>query len=456
MAKTPLHILVLAAGEGTRMRSSMPKVMHEVAGLPLLIHVLNAAKMVGAQKLSVIVGPGREDVKKQVRQSAPASRLFVQKQRLGTGHAVLQARAALQGASGQLIVAAGDTPLLRPESFQAIAEKLAAGADVVVGAFETPQPEGYGRILTKGVQATAIVEEKEASAAQKKITLVNSGIIGFRSEKALQLVKAIGRSKHTGEYYLTDAIAIAHGKGLRVEVANIPMEDTLGVNTRMQLSDAEKVMQQRLRKQAMENGATLIAPETVFLSHDTQLGEDVVVHPHVVFGKGVVVESGAQVLSFSHLEGARVGKNARIGPFARLRPGTKIGAGAHIGNFVEVNRSTIAGGVDANHLSYIGDAEVGKGTNIGAGTITCNFDGANKHKTKIGQDVFIGSNSTLIAPLKIGDEALVAAGSTIQKNVPPGGLVFGRVKEQVVKPKQGALKIRANKKTRAARKAKQG
>ncbi len=435
------------------MRSAKPKVLHEVAGLSLLDHVLRAAKAAGSTDTIVVIGPGREDVTKCVKNFDAKAALFVQAQRLGTGHAVLQAEKALKGMKGHVIIAAGDTPLLRPETFQAICKKLDDGADVVVGAFELENPFGYGRVIMEGNRVTAIVEEKEANAAQKKITLLNSGMIGFAAEKALAILKAIKKSKKTGEYYLTDAIAIAHGNGLRVEAASVPTEDTLGVNTRAQLSQAEAVMQQRLRERAMANGATLIAPDTVFLSHDTKIDEDVTIAPHVVIGKGVTIESGAEILSFSHLEGVSVGRGARIGPYARLRPGSKIGAGAHIGNFVEVNRSTIAAHVDVNHLSYIGDADVGEGTNIGAGTITCNFDGANKHKTKIGRDVFVGSNSTLVAPLKIGDEVLVAAGSTVTKDTPSGSLVFGRVKEQTIKPKQGAAKIRANKKARAARKA---
>lgn len=454
MAKRQLTTLILAAGEGVRMRSATPKVLHHVAGKPLLAHVLDAARAAGSTATGVVIGPDREDVKALVKAQNPKAAVFIQNKRLGTAHAVLQAEKSLKKAKGDLIVLYGDTPLLRAETFSLIREKLAAGADVVIGAFETSAPTGYGRIARKGGRIISIVEEKEASVAEKKITLVNGGIMGFRAAIALPLIKAIGRSKTAREYYLTEAVKLAHDRGLRVDVAFIPIEDTLGINTRRQLAEAEQAMQQRLRRKAMDEGVTLAAPETVFLSSDTQFGGDVVIAPYVVIGPGVKIGDGAKILSFSHIEGARIGKGARIGPFSRLRPGTKIGAGTHVGNFVEVNRSQLGAGVDANHLSYLGDAEIGEGTNIGAGTITCNFDGANKYKTKIGRDVFIGSNSTLVAPLSIGNEVLIAAGSAITRNVTNGSLVFGRSDKQVSKAGRGATKIRADKKARAERKAK--
>jgi bifunctional UDP-N-acetylglucosamine pyrophosphorylase/glucosamine-1-phosphate N-acetyltransferase len=454
MAKIPLTTLILAAGEGTRMRSSKPKVMHEIVGQPLLAHVLEAAKEAQSANLGVVIGPHHEDVKTLVQARAPKAIIAVQKNRLGTAHAVLQAEKFLKKAVGHIIIAYGDTPLLRAETFLLVNQKLKNGADVVIGAFETISPKGYGRIIKKDGKVIAIREEKDATSAEKAITLVNGGVMGFRAGKAYELIKSIGNQNKAREYYLTQAVMLAYNQGLRVDVALIPEEDTMGVNTRIQLSEAEKIMQQRLRRKMLENGVTLIAPETVMLSHDTIIEQDVVIAPYVVIGPGVKIEKGAKILSFSHLEGVIVRKNARIGPFARLRPGTVIGEGAHIGNFVEINRSLIAANVDVNHLTYLGDTEVKQGTNIGAGTITCNFDGAVKSKTKIGKDVFVGSNTTLVAPLNIADETLIAAGSVITKDVAAGHLAFGRVKEQVNLPKRGAQKIHANKKARMKRKAK--
>lgn len=454
MAQQSLSVLILAAGEGTRMRSTRPKVLHEVTGRSLLSHVLAVAKSAGAGAIGVVIGPQRDDVRTLITEQMPEAYIAVQEQRLGTGHAVLQARDFLKNAKGQLLIAYGDTPLLRPESFAMLQHKLQAGADVVIGAFETANPHGYGRLIGQSGKIMAIREEKDASEAEKKMTLVNGGLMGLRAEIAVSLVEALSNENKAGEYYLPDIIKLAHEQNLRIDSALIPEQDTLGVNTRAQLAEAEALMQQRLREKAMNEGVTLVAPDTVFLSADTQFAQDVTIGPHVVIGPGVKIASGVEVLSFSHLSGVNIGENARIGPFARLRPGSKIGPNSHVGNFVEINRSMIAAGVEINHLTYLGDTVVGEGTNIGAGTITCNFDGGLKHATKIGKDVFIGSNSTLVAPLDIGDEVLVAAGSTVTKNAEKGGLVFGRVREQVVLPKRGAEKIHDNKKIRAERKAK--
>ena len=436
------------------MRSARAKVLHQVAGRSLLAHVLAAASASGAEHIGVVIGPGRDDVRDEVLAVSKNAQCFTQAERRGTGHAVLQARAMLQNAKGALVVAFGDTPLLRSESFKALAQKLQEGADLVIGAFETANPAGYGRLVFEGGTLAEIVEEKDADAQQKKLTLVNGGVMAVKGEHALALVEAIDSKNAAQEFYLTDLVKLAHARGLKVDVVQIDEQDTLGINTRAQLAQAEHIMQQRLRQQAMANGVTLIAPETVFLNHDTQLAQDITVHPHVVFGAGVNIESGAEIFSFSHLAGVVVKTDARIGPFARLRPGSEIGAHAHIGNFVEINRSTIGAHVAINHLSYIGDADVGAQTNIGAGTITCNFDGGSKHATQIGRDVFVGSNATLVAPLSIGDQSLIAAGSVVTKDVVGGAMVFGRVKEQVALNGKGAQKIEANKAVRAARKAK--
>jgi bifunctional UDP-N-acetylglucosamine pyrophosphorylase/glucosamine-1-phosphate N-acetyltransferase len=455
MAKLPLTTLILAAGTGTRMRSSRPKVMFELAGKPLLLHVIRVAEAAQSAKLGVVIGPDHDEVRALIETCAPKVHVAVQENRLGTAHAVLQAEELLKEAKGHVLVIYGDTPLLRAETLLLVSQKLSAGADVVIGAFKTENPAGYGRIIQKGEKVIAIREEKDASAQEKTIKLVNGGVMGFRSEKALALIQGIGNKNKAKEYYLTEAVALANAQGLQVDTVLIPEEDTLGVNTRAQLAVAEQLMQQRLRKKLLENGVTLVAPESVFIARDAVIEEDVTIAPYVVIGPGVKIGRGTQILSFSHLEGAVVGKNARIGPFARLRPGTVVGEGAHVGNFVEINRSTLGSHVDVNHLTYLGDTEVGQGTNVGAGTITCNFDGAMKFKTKIGADVFVGSNTTLVAPLNIGNETLIAAGSIVTKDVPAGNLVFGRVKEQVSLPDRGAQKIRANKKARAARKAKE-
>ncbi len=454
MVKTSLTTLILAAGEGTRMRSSRPKVMHELAGLPLLAHVLKAALEAQTASLGVVIGPHHDEVRALAAKFAPKAILAVQKDRRGTAHAALQAESLLKKAKGDLIIVYGDTPLLRPETFSLLREKLRAGADVVIGAFETKMPFGYGRILCKNNRVYDIREDKDASEKEKRITLVNGGVMGFRAEIAYGLIKSVGNKNRAKEFYLTETVALAHEKGLRVDIALIPEEDTLGINTRAQLAQAEQVMQRRLREKAMADGVTLAAPETVIFSADTIIGEDTVIAPYVVLGPGVKIGKGVQIMSFTHLEGVEVHDNARIGPFARLRPGSVIGEGVRIGNFVEINRSRLGEHVSANHLTYIGDADVGAGTNIGAGTITCNFDGAAKFKTKIGKDVFIGSNATLVAPLDIGSEVLIAAGSTVTKDIPAGHLVFGRVKEQVSLSGRGAQKVRANKKARTARRAK--
>ncbi len=454
MEHETLTVLVLAAGEGTRMRSVHAKVLHHVAGKSLLAYVLSAAEASGAEKIGVVIGPGRDDVRAEVLSQCAHAQLFVQTDRRGTGHAVLQARPLLETSKSAVIIAFGDTPLLRASTFKTLAAALQKGADVVIGAFETATPTGYGRLVYEGNKVAAIVEEKDTSAAQKKLTLVNGGVMALNARYALPLIEAIDSKNAAQEFYLTDVVKLAHARGLNVDVVQIEEQETLGINTRAQLADAEQLMQRRLRHQVMMNGVTLVAPDSVFLSHDTQLAQDVVIHPHVVLGVGVSVESGVEIFSFSHLAGVAVKDGARIGPFARLRPGSEIGAEAHIGNFVEINRSTIAAHVDINHLSYIGDADIGAHTNIGAGTITCNFDGGSKHATQIGSDVFVGSNSTLVAPVSIGDKSLIAAGSVVTKDIESGAMVFGRVKDQVALAGKGAQKIDANKAVRAARKAK--
>jgi bifunctional UDP-N-acetylglucosamine pyrophosphorylase/glucosamine-1-phosphate N-acetyltransferase len=411
------------------MRSAVPKVLHKVGGRTLLGHVLAAAKASGAKTIDVVIGPDRDDVAAEIRRQVPSAGVYEQRERLGTAHAVLSARAAL-AAGNDLIVAFGDTPLVRAETFKLLSEALSGAAVAVLG-FRPESPHGYGRLLMDGDQLAAIREEKDATDSERRIGLCNAGIMAFSGEHALSLIEAIGNENAKREFYLTDAVAIARARGLNVTVREAPEEEVMGINDRAQLAEAEAELQKRMRIAAMESGVTLAAPETVFFSADTKLGKDVTIEPNVVFGPGVVVKDGATIKAFSHLEGAEVGEGASVGPFARLRPGTKLGAKTRIGNFVEVKAATLAEGAKANHLSYIGDASVGANANIGAGTITCNYDGYDKNRTEIGDGAFIGSNSALVAPVKIGTGAYVASGSVVTDDVPADALALGRGRQTV-------------------------
>jgi bifunctional UDP-N-acetylglucosamine pyrophosphorylase/glucosamine-1-phosphate N-acetyltransferase len=426
---TPTTILILAAGEGTRMRSALPKVLHKVGGRSLIAHVLEAAKASGAKALDVVIGPEREDVAAEVRSRTTGARVYIQRDRLGTAHAVLCAKQAL-GNGNDLIVAFGDTPLVRAETFAMLAYALKDAAVAVLG-FRPENPQGYGRLIQEGGNLVAIREEKDTSKAEKKITLCNAGIMAFSGKHALPLIEAIGNNNSKREYYLTDAVAIARSKNLNVTVREAPEEEVMGINDRTQLAQAEAELQKRMRKAALESGVTLAAPETVYFSADTKLGKDVTIEPNVVFGPGVVVKDNATIRAFSHLEGAEIGEGAVVGPYARLRPGTKLGAKVKIGNFVEVKAATFGDGAKANHLSYVGDASVGANANIGAGTITCNYDGYDKHKTEIGEGAFIGSNSALVAPVKVGKGAYVGTGSVVTDDVPADALAVARERQSV-------------------------
>ena len=422
--------IVLAAGKGTRMKSALPKVLHKIAGAPMIAHVLSAAQAAGIGKTSLVVGPGMEDVAKVA--TAPKLQVFVQAEQLGTADAVKAARQAFEDFKGNVLILYGDTPLLRAETLDAVRDELDGGADLVVIGFEAENPIGYGRLLLddRG-RLAAIREEKDASDAERALTLCNSGIMGFRSGKTLLgLLGRIGKNNAKGEFYLTDAVALAAGDRLETRIVTSTGEEVLGVNSRGELAQAESAMQRRLRARAMADGATLIAPETVFLSHDTKIGKDVLIEPHVVIGERVAIADGATIRAFSHLEGARIGDNATVGPFARLRPGANLAKGAHIGNFVEIKQAEIAEGAKVNHLTYIGDASIGARANIGAGTITCNFDGFAKHRTEIGAGAFVGSNSSLVAPVKIGDGAYIGSGSVISKDVEADALALSRAPQE--------------------------
>lgn len=424
--------IVLAAGEGVRMRASRPKVLHAVAGRTLLAHVLAAVTAARGTAVAVVVGPGREDVAAEARRLAPEAEVFVQADRRGTAHAVLQARAALARGADDVLVIFGDTPLVGPQTLARLRGALAEGAAIAVLGFRPADPTGYGRLITDAEGLVAIREEKDASRAERAIAFCNGGLMALAGAPALEILDRIGDRNANKEFYLTDAVAIARAMGLKAVALETTEDEVRGINTQAQLAEAEAAMQRRLRAAALEAGVTMVAPETVFLAADTRLAPDVTIEPYVVFGPGVTVEAGAVIHAFSHLEGAHVGAGASVGPYARLRPGTRLGPKTRIGNFVEVKAAEIEAGAKANHLSYIGDARVGAGANVGAGTITCNYDGTAKHRTDIGAGAFIGSNSALVAPVAIGDNAYVGSGSVITDDVPSGALALGRGR-QVVK-----------------------
>jgi bifunctional UDP-N-acetylglucosamine pyrophosphorylase/glucosamine-1-phosphate N-acetyltransferase len=425
--------VVLAAGEGVRMNSAIPKALHAVAGRPMIVHALAALKEAGASAIAVVVGPGRDDVAAAARAFVPEAEIFVQSERRGTAHAVLAARPALARDYDDALVVYADAPLMTAPSLKALRQALADGADLAALAFETAKPTGYGRMIERDGRLLAIREEKDATTTERAIRRCNAGPMAIRGAHALALLEAVGCDNAQKEFYLTDLAEIAASRGLKAETRLAAEEEAMGVNDRLQLAAAEAAMQGRLRRKAMLDGVTLIAPETVFLSADAKFGRDVTIEPHVVIGAGVTIGDGAMIHAFSHLEGAKVAGGAAIGPYARLRPGADIAAKAKIGNFVEIKAATIEAGAKVNHLTYIGDARVGAGTNIGAGTITCNYDGFGKYKTDIGAGAFIGSNSSLVAPVKIGDGAYIGSGSVVTADVEADALAVGRGR-QMVKP----------------------
>lgn len=427
-----LTAIVLAAGKGTRMRSDLPKVLHQVAGRSMLGHVLAAAQGAGANRLAVVVEPGQAAVAREIDALAPGAGIHPQAERLGTAHAVLAARAALEAGDDDVVIAFGDTPLITAATLGRLRAPLAEGCAVAVLAFETPNPKGYGRVLVRDGRVVAIREEKDATEAERAVTLCNAGLMALSGRHALDLLARIGNANAAGEYYLPDAVGLAVADGLDVAVVDVAEEEAQGVNDRVQLGIAEAAIQARLRRAAQVAGATLVAPETVFLSHDTVLGRDVVVEPHVVFGPRVSVGDGCVVHAFSHLEGATLEAGVSVGPYARLRPGAVLETGARVGNFVEVKNARLEAGAKANHLTYLGDAVVGAGANVGAGTITCNYDGVNKHRTIIGAGAFIGSNTALVAPVSVGAGAIVGAGSVIVADVGAEALAVSRGRQRSI------------------------
>ena len=434
--------IILAAGEGTRMKSATPKVLHQIANLPMVAHVARAAESAGADAVALVVGHGGDAVKKAAEAFAPRAAVFVQAERLGTAHAVLAARDAIAKGHDDVLVMFGDTPLVEADSLAVARQQLAEGAAVVVIGFRPPNPAGYGRLLEKDGRLVAIREDKDCTDDERKIGFCNAGLMAIAGKDALKLLDQVGNSNAKGEFYLTDIVEIADRAGLKVVATEASFESVLGINNRAELAEAEAIWQKRRRRQAMLEGATLIAPETVYFSHDTEIGADVLVEPNVWFGPGVRVSGGAVIHAFSHLEGADVGPRAEVGPYARLRPGAELHEKAKVGNFCEVKKATVEKGAKVNHLTYIGDARVGAGANIGAGTITCNYDGYSKFVTDIGEGAFIGSNSSLVAPIVIGAGAYVASGSVITEEVPGDALAFGRARQKTLPGKGKELRER--------------
>ena len=431
MTRRPLLIVILAAGKGTRMKSAVPKVMHEIAGRTMLGHALNACQELGAETIAVVVGPDMEDVRAAALQQVPDAGVYIQERQDGTAGAVLAARDAIANHKGDVLVQYADTPLLTVGTLERMHARLDDETGVAVLGFDASDPSGYGRLLT-GADGwlQAIREDKDASDDERRITLCNSGVMAFRLDNLLGVLDRIGNANAKGEFYLTDAIEIARSDGARAGVVVCTEDEVMGINSRDQLALAEALYQKHARLAVMLEGATLIAPETVWFSYDTKIGRDVVIQPNVFFGPGVTIGDNVEILANCHFEQSRIGAGSRVGPFARFRPGAQLGENVRIGNFVEVKNTVLGDGAKANHLSYLGDGEIGAGSNIGAGTIFCNYDGFEKHRTVLGPGVFIGSNASLVAPVKIGEGAYVGAGSVITKNVAADALAVTRASQE--------------------------
>ncbi len=452
MTTAPFAALILAAGQGTRMKSTLPKVMHKIANRPMIRHVLEAVAPLAPARMVVVIAPGMDEVAKSV---APAETAIQETQR-GTGHAVAASRRALEGFAGDVLILYGDAPLVTPATLTALLEeRRRSGAALVVLGMRPADCGPYGRlVLSAEGMLEAIVEARDCTPEQRAITLCNSGLMVADGRHLFALVAALGTANAQGEYYLTDIVALARARGLPCRAIEAPAEELAGVNSRADLAAAEALMQRRLRQAAMTAGVTFTAPETVFLSADTRIGRDTIVGPFVVFGPEVTIGEGVEIPAFCHLVGASVGDHASIGPFARLRPGADLGEGVHIGNFVEIKNSRLEAGVKANHLTYLGDSHVGARANIGAGTITCNYDGFEKFRTAIGEGAFIGTNTSLVAPVAVGAGSFVAAGSVVTADVPADAMVIARG-QQVVKPGRAA-QWRARRSAEKAAKQTQG
>lgn len=423
--------VILAAGEGTRMKSGLSKVLHPVGGLPMVAHVVRAATAAGVEAVALVVGRDAEKVEASAKPFAKAVSVHVQTERLGTAHAVLAARDAISRGYDDVLVMFGDTPLIDKDALTRARAKLKDGQDIVVMGFHTDNPAGYGRLVEHDHKLFAIVEDKDANEDQKKIKFCNGGLMAISGRNALSLLDKVENKNSKGEFYLTDIVAIARNKGLNVSSLEVDAANVQGVNTRVELAEIEAHFQSRVRRNMMLGGVSMVAPETVFFSWDTEIGEETLLEPGIFFGPGVRIGSGAIIHAYSHLEGVTAADGVEIGPFARLRPGADMRAKSKAGNFVEIKKAVIGEGAKINHLTYIGDAEIGARANIGAGTITCNYDGYNKFMTRIGEGAFIGSNSALVAPVTIGANTIIAAGSVITKDVPDDAVAFGRAKQEV-------------------------
>lgn len=441
MAQRALAAAVLAAGRGERMRSSKPKALHEIAGKAMLAHVLDTLAELAPERTVCVTGPGMD----RVAAAAAPAQTAVQSEPFGTAHAVLAAREALAGFDGTVLVLFADTPLLRAETMSALAGSLAEGAAVAVLGMRPSGANEYGRVVLDAAgKPEAIAEWRDAGPQARALPVCNAGVMAVDGRRLFPLLERVGNDNARGEYYLTDIVALARADGLETALVEVREEEALGINSRAELARAEAAMQRRLRERAFAAGVAMPMPETVYLSHDTRFGRDVTVGPNTVFRPGVTVEEGAEIRAFSHLEGAFVRAGARVGPYARLRPGADVGPGAGVGNFVEVKNAVLEAGSKANHLAYIGDAHVGAGANIGAGAITCNYDGFRKHRTEIGAGAFIGSNTALVAPVSVGPGAVVGAGSTVSRDVEADALAVGRAEQTERKGWAARLRMRRN------------
>ena len=451
---TQLLSIILAAGEGTRMRSSTPKVLHAVGGMPIVGHVARAAREAGSTTIALVTGPRHDAIRKSVSAMDPSITHFEQTVAKGTAHAASMARELFETAEGYIAVVYGDHPLLRGENFRVVLDRLDDGLDVAILGFEPKDPTGYGRFITDGENLLAIREHKDATDAERAIGLCNACILAFRAEVFRELIDKVETNNAQGEYYLTDLVGLANAAGKKVGFGIAPENDVMGVNDRSQLARAEALFQEVRREDFMKAGVTLKDPTSVWFSYDTEIARDVTIEPNVVFGPGVVVEEGAVIHAFSHIEGAHIGRNASIGPFARLRPEANIGADAKVGNFVEIKKAEIGVGSKVSHLTYVGDATIGANVNIGAGVITVNYDGFNKYQTIVGDGAFIGSNSSLVAPVTVGAGGFVVTGSVITEDVEPDAMAFARSR-QTNKPgrakeffEQAAAKKQASKQSK--------
>jgi bifunctional UDP-N-acetylglucosamine pyrophosphorylase/glucosamine-1-phosphate N-acetyltransferase len=445
-----IALIILAAGKGTRMQSELPKVLHNVASAPMLVHAMRAGRALEPKRTIIVAGHGFEAVSAAASAEDPEVEIVRQEAQLGTGHAVDQARAALDDFDGTVIVLYGDCPLIQPRTLEELTATLSTAAVSVLG-FEAENPARYGRLITDGDRLKRIVEFKDATPAERAVRLCNSGVMAASAELLFDLLSEIDAKNASGELYLTDVIGKAVGRGLSCTAIRCAERETLGVNSRVELMQAEKEFQTLRRAEALEDGISMPAPETVHFSYDTVIGRDAIIEQNVVFGPGVTVESGAQIRAFSHLEGAHVARGCVVGPYARLRPGAELAEDVKIGNFVEIKASTLDEGAKVNHLSYIGDAHIGARANIGAGTITCNYDGVMKHHTSIGEAAFIGSNTMLVAPITVGQDAMTASGSVITRDVPAGDLAIARSKQD----NKAGFSVKLMNKLRALKAAKQ-